>query len=566
MIDRKMILYVLIGVLAFSLWNAWQKDYGQVEQQKTVATTTTTEDQANTINPAVAPEAKTTVATTPTAQATQIPESRLIKVHTDILDVAIDTLGGDVIHTSLLKYPEIIYKEHATKLLTDDSSRYYTAQSGLISKIGPDFADKQGQYTSASREYTLQPGKNNLEVKLLWNNSSGLAVTKTFIFTKEKYDFAVSYEIDNKSQQPWVGQFYAQIKRKDFDSKSSMFSFNTYTGAAISSAETPYEKISFSKMDDISKEQQGFIHDSKGGWVAMQQRYFLSVWVPQQDKIYRYFSNVNNGIYTIGLSDDVVNVPAGQKATIAATLYTGPGVTENLAPLAAGLDRTVDYGWLWLIASAFFWILKKIYLVVGNWGWAIILITLLIKLVFYKLSESSCRSMARMRDLMPKMQALKERYGDDKQKLQQATMDLYKQEKINPMNLGGCLPMLIQIPFFIALYYVLMGAVELRHAPFIFWIHDLSAQDPYYVLPILMGLSMVLQQRLNPTSADPTQAKMMMLMPVIFTAFFLTFPSGLVLYWLMSNILSILQQWYINKKLAKPRHSKNIIYEHSHKE
>ncbi len=558
MIDRKMILYVLIGVLAFSLWNAWQKDYGQVEQQNTVATTTS-------INPAVAPEANATVATTPTAQATQAPEARLIKVHTDVLDVAIDTFGGDIIHANLLKYPEIIYKEHATKLLTDDSARYYTAQSGLISNIGPDFVDRQGQYTSASKEYTLSPGKNNLEVKLLWTNPSGLVVTKTFVFTKEKYDFAVNYEIDNRSKQPWTGQFYAQIKRKNFDSKGGMFSFNTYTGAAISSAETPYEKITFSEMEDIAKEKQGFIRNSQGGWAAMQQRYFLSVWIPQQNKTYRYFSNVNNGLYTIGLSDDVVNVPAGQKATIATTLYTGPGVTENLAPLAIGLDHTVDYGWLWLIASAFFWILKKIYLVVGNWGWAIILMTLLIKLAFYKLSESSCRSMARMRDLMPKMQALKERYADDKQKLQQATMDLYKQEKINPLNLGGCLPMLIQIPFFIALYYVLMGAVELRHAPFIFWIHDLSAQDPYYVLPILMGLSMVLQQRLSPTSADPMQAKMMMLMPVIFTAFFLTFPSGLVLYWLLSNILSILQQWYINKKLAKPKHSKNIIYESSHK-
>jgi len=548
MIDRKLILYVLIGIIAFALWNAWQKDYGQVEKQNT--TTMATESTGT------ASAATNEAAEAAPSQAMPIPESRLIKVHTDVLDVAIDTIGGDIIHANLLKYPEIIYKEHATKLLSDDDVRYYTAQSGLISKIGPDFVGKQGQYTSSQKDYALQPGKNNLEVKLLWTNPSGLVVTKTFIFTKDKYDFAVNYEIVNGSKDPWIGKFYAQIKRKDFDSKSGMFSFNTYTGAAISSAETPYEKISFSKMDDYAKENHGFIHDSQGGWVAMQQRYFLSVWIPQQNKTYRYFSNVSNGIYTIGLSDNAVTVPAGQKTTIGATLYAGPGITENLAPLATGLDHIVDYGWLFLIANAFFWLLKKIYLVVGNWGWAIILMTILIKLAFYKLSESSCRSMARMRELMPKMQALKERYADDKKKLQQATMDLYKQEKINPMNLGGCLPMLIQIPFFIALYYVLMGAVELRHAPFIFWIHDLSAYDPYYVLPILMGLSMVMQQRLNPTSADPMQAKMMMFMPVVFTIFFLKFPAGLVLYWFVSNLLSILQQWYINKTLAKHKHVK----------
>lgn len=552
MIDRKFILYVLMGIIAFALWSAWQKDYGKVENQKVV--TTAVENISNTTPTAAAEEAS--ASTTTKDNVIPAPESRLIKVHTDVLDVAIDTIGGDVVRANLLKYPEIIYKEQPTKLLTDDDVRYYTVQSGLISKVGPDFIGKQGQYTSPQKEYVLQPGKNNLEVKLLWTDTRGLSVTKTFVFTKDKYDFAVNYEIDNKSKEPWSGNFYAQIKRKDFDSKTSMFSFNTYTGAAISSPETPYEKVNFSKMDEYSKEKSGFIHDSQGGWVAMQQRYFLSVWIPEQNKTYRYFSNVNNGIYTIGLSENAVAVPAGQKMTIGATLYVGPGITENLAPLAPGLDHIVDYGWLFLIANAFFWILKKIYLVVGNWGWAIILITILIKLAFYKLSESSCRSMARMKELMPKMQALKERYADDRQKLQQATMDLYKQEKINPMNLGGCLPMLIQIPFFIALYYVLMGAVELRHAPFIFWIHDLSAYDPYYVLPILMGLSMVLQQRLNPTSADPAQAKMMMFMPVIFTIFFLKFPTGLVLYWFVSNLLSILQQWYINKTLAKHKNVK----------
>lgn len=543
MIDKKLILYVLVGILAFSLWNAWQKDYSEVKQQNITAAS-----EKNITNNSSPAASKNIAPTISQEEPTQIPESRLIKVHTDVLDIAIDTVGGNVVRADLLKYPEIIYKEKPVRLLSDDARRYYIAESALISPLGPDFADKQAKYSSAQQEYTLQPGKNNLEVKLMWAKK-GLTVTKTFIFAKEKYNFVVKYEIVNGSNKSLTGQFFAEIKRKNFDVKGGIFSFSTYSGAAISSEETPYEKISFSKMDDIAKTNNGYIRENVGGWVAMQERYFLTTWVPEQSKTYRYFSNVNNGIYTIGLSDAIV-VPAGQKTTIDTTLYVGPEITENISSLAKGLDHTVDYGWLWVIAIAFFWVLKKIYMFVGNWGLAIILMTVLIKLVFYKLSESSCRSMAKMRDLMPKIQALKERYGDDRQKLHQATMDLYKQEKINPLNLGGCLPMLIQIPFFIALYYVLIGAVELRHAPFIFWINDLSAKDPYYVLPILMGLSMFLQQRLTPTSADPAQAKMMMLMPVLFTVFFLNFPSGLVLYWLVSNLLSILQQWYINKKLA----------------
>lgn len=546
MIDRKLILYVLVGILGFALWSAWQKDYAPVEQPHAETTGAATDKNiAQAVNPAAV--------FTNVQSVLQTQESRLIKVHTDVLDIAIDPVGGDVVQANLLQYPEIKYKEHPTKLLSNDSARYYVAQSGLISDVGPDFATKQGQYTSTQKEYVLQPGQPELKVTLLWLGQNGIKITKTFIFKQGKYNFAVNYKIDNHSKRPWSGLFYAQIKRKDFDSKGGIFSFNTYTGAAVSSQDTPYEKISFSKITDITKDKSGFIRDSKGGWVAMQQRYFLSVWIPKQDEEYRYYSNVHNGVYTIGFSENLAAIPAGQSAVVDATLYVGPEITENIATLATGLDRVVDYGWLWLIAVAFFWILNKIYFVVGNWGWSIVLVTVLIKLAFYKLSESSCRSMARMRELMPKMQVLKERYAHDKLKLQQATMDLYKQEKINPLNLGGCLPMLIQIPFFIALYYVLMGAVELRHAPFIFWIHDLSAADPYYVLPILMGLGMLLQQRLTPSSADPAQAKMMMLMPVVFTIFFLKFPSGLVLYWFVSNLLSVLQQWYINKTLAQPK-------------
>lgn len=547
MIDKKLLLYVALGVVVFALWEAWQKDYGQpaVVNAPTVASAT-----INTTASPVAVSDSMPTSETKTLAMSTIPSPRLVKVHTDVLDIAIDTEGGNIVKADLLKYPEVIYQKKPVELLNDDPSLYYVTTSGLIGERGPDSTSKQAQYTSSQKEYTLDPTQENLKVKLLWAGRDGVTVNKVFTFTKNKYNIAVDYEIDNRSNKPWMGKFYEEIKRKNYEPSKGMFGFSTYTGAAISSQEVPYEKISFSNIEDATKNNKEFIRDSQGGWAAMQQRYFLSVWIPAQDKTYRYFSRVNNGIYTIGFVDNSVSAAAGKKTIINSTLYVGPEIVENLAPLAKGLDRTADYGWLWIISAGFFWILKKIYQVVGNWGWSIIIITILIKVVFYKLSESSCRSMAKMRELMPKMQALKERYGDDKQKLHQATMDLYKQEKINPLNLGGCLPMIIQIPFFIALYYVLISAVELRHAPFMFWINDLSARDPYYVLPILMGISMFLQQKLSPTSADPTQAKMMMLMPVVFTFFFLNFPSGLVLYWLASNILSILQQWYINRRLA----------------
>jgi len=544
MIDKKILLYALLGVVVFALWEAWQRDYNPTSQ------TTTSSDTKVVTQDSAQPSLNVIPKSVEAQEMSAVPASRIITVHTDVLDVAIDTVGGNIVRANLLKYPELIYQTKPIQLLSDDAVKYYVSESGLISNLGPDTHKKQAQYTSVQKEYALSPTENSIKVRLVLNNTKGVGFTKIFTFTKGRYDIAVDYEIDNRSHKVWTGQFYAQIKRKNFDSSRGWFSFNTYTGAAISSAEIPYEKISFSDIESAAKDHKEFIRDSQGGWAAMQQRYFLSVWVPPHDQTHRFFSKLNNGVYTIGLSNNAISVPAGQKGTVGSILYVGPEITDNIAHLASGLDRTVDYGWLYILSVGFFWLLKNIYKLVGNWGWAIIIVTFLIKAAFYKLSESSCRSMAKMKDLMPKMQALKERYGDDRQKLHQATMELYKKEKINPLNLGGCLPMLIQIPFFIALYYVLISAVELRHSPFMFWIHDLSSRDPYYILPILMGLSMFLQQRLTPTSADPAQAKMMMFMPVIFTVFFLSFPSGLVLYWLVSNILSILQQWYINKKLA----------------
>lgn len=538
--DRRFILYMMLGILAFALWSAWQTDYHK-ETPKPVANTSIA---SSIVNPVTSLVTSPQIAITASA-----PTNRLVKVHTDVLDVAIDTLGGNVVTADLLKYPEKIKEPAPVRLFSDDPNKYYVAQSGLVSTEGPDSVDKQAQFKTEKSEYSLAKDAKELTVKLVWTNNKGLVVNKVFIFTQGKYDVAVKYEITNNTKQQWHGQYYSQIQREYTPTSSGTFGFSTYTGTAISSAEKPYEKISYDEIAKLQKEDKPLNREIIGGWAAMQQRYFLSVWIPNQTRTYNYYGSVNNNVYTIGLRDSAVTVPAAQNLTIASTLYVGPEITENLEPLAKGLDRTIDYGWLMVISVVLFWIMKKIYLVVGNWGWSIILVTLLIKLVFYKLSERSCCSIAKMRELSPKLQALKERFGDDRQKLSQATMELYKKEKINP--LGGCLPMLIQIPFFIALYYVLMQAVELRQAPFIFWIHDLSVKDPYYILPIINGLVMILQQRLTPSTPDPAQAKMMMLMPVVFTFIFLQFPSGLVLYWIANSSLAILQQWYINKRMCK---------------
>ncbi|MCL5260370.1 MAG: membrane protein insertase YidC [Gammaproteobacteria bacterium] len=544
MFDRRFFLYMALGIVIFALWNAWQADYHKVEVNNTTAEVATVSRQATQVEK----EATQAEAAMPTAEVlAPAPEERLIKVHTDVLDIAIDTLGGNIVQAKLLKYPKELHQTTPVTLLSDQQESYYVATSGLVSSQEQKLDDKQAQYRAEKTSYTLQPGEKSLTVRLTSNQGKGIVVNKTFTFVRDKYAIGVNYSIDNKTAKPWNGKFYAQIKRSNFATQHGMFGFNTFTGAAVSSTDKPYEKLTFAHMEKENLSQQ-----SQGGWVAMQQRYFLSAWVPNQTQTYDYYSSFANQIYTIGFANNNISVAPGKEVNIASTLYVGPEITENLKPLAKGLDLTIDYGWLWVISVILFWIMKKIYLVVGNWGWSIILVTVLIKAAFYKLSESSCRSMAKMRELAPKMQAIKERYGDDKQKMSQATMELYRKEKINP--LGGCLPMLIQIPFFIALYYVLMGAVELRQAPFIFWIQDLSVHDPYYVLPILMGLAMLLQQKLTPSSPDPTQAKMMLLIPIIFTVFFLSFPSGLVLYWLVNSALSILQQWHINKKICVLHH------------
>lgn len=560
---KKLILYAALGVICFALWNAWQADYPQSSlfsifgspQTITANNTTTsvTATSAKTI-PSILSQAKK-IEKPAISGATNIEENRIVKVKTDVLDVSIDTLGGSIVDAKLLRYPETINQPNPVQLFNDASNKFYIAQSGLVSSQNTEV--KQIQYSAKQKSFVLDPDKNEITIKLSAKDNNGIEYTKTFTFVRGNYDIKIDNGIDNDTKQNWDGKFFASITRKDVpDAETGRFR-SSFRGASISSADKHYTKFSY---DDLAK--RNIDQDILGGWLAIQQHYFLSAWIPDKTKTYHYFSEAQpDKVYTIGLVNNNVTVPAGEELNVSSVLYVGPELAENLKGLAPNLDLTVDYGWLWIISVSLFWVMKLINSFVHNWGWTIILVTILIKAVFFKLSETSYRSMARMKELAPRLQALKERYGDDKQKLNEATMEMYRKEKINPLSFGGCLPMLIQIPVFIGLYYVLGSAVELRQAPFIFWIHDLAAKDPYYVLPVLMGLSMLGQQLLNPQmTADPLQAKMMTyLLPIVFTVLFISFPSGLVLYWLVNNCISALQQWYINKRYAKTHHHKKVI-------
>jgi YidC/Oxa1 family membrane protein insertase len=551
---RRLILYFALAFVAFSLWTAWLKDYPSAPSAPAAV-----EAPQQQVVPSVSSQAPNVPVPPQTPQATaaaapvlsQTPTERVVDVKTDVLDVKIDTLGGDIVQVALPNYPAEVRTPHVpVTLLNDSPETFYVAQSGVTGPQGPDVPQGQVQYKAEQTSYTLPEGKDQLDVKLTWQNKQGLTLSKIFRFTRGRYAIHVDYDIQNNSSKPWSGNVYAQIKRREPPSAGGLFRFSTFTGAAISSPEKPYQKISFSKMNDTNLSQ-----NIRGGWLAMQQRYFVSVWIPNQQQTNYFFTRANpDKIFTIGFVGPTVTVAPKSHFSTTTTFFAGPALEDQLKGLAPHLELIIDFGWLWWLAIPILWVMERIYRVVGNWGWSIVLVTILIKAIFYKLSEISYRSMAKMRQLQPKMEQLKQRYGDDRAKLSQATMELYRKEKVNP--LGGCLPIIVQIPVFIALYYVLIESVQLRHAPFILWIHDLSARDPYFILPILMGLSMYFQQRLNPAPPDPVQARVMQLMPLIFTIFFLTFPAGLVLYWLTNNVLSILQQWHIMRRIETKIESK----------
>ena len=469
-----------------------------------------------------------------------------IRVTTDTLELVIDLHGGDIIELALRKFPEaIVSPDIPFVFLEQNATRTYVAQSGLV---GPDGIDNDGRarYQAIATEFSQTPGQT-LQVNLNWiGDGSGVRVSKQFTFTPDSYLVGINYQVDNNSQFAWQAVPFAQLKRDNSappNADSSGFGLQPFLGAALTQPDERFTKFTF---EDIAEEP--FKKTLPGGWIALMQHYFVSAWIPDPEQSHNYSTRqTSSGFNIVGFTSPAVTVNPGESAQFGANIYAGPKDQYSLAEISPHLDLTVDYGWLWWIAQPLFWLLTQIQSVVVNWGFAIILLTVLVKAAFFRLSAASYRSMAKMRKAQPKMQSIREQYSDDKQKQSQAMMALYKKEKINPM--GGCLPILIQMPVFIALYWVLMESVELRQAPFALWINDLSVMDPYFVLPLLMGASMFFMQKLNPPPPDPMQAKIMQWLPVMFTFFFLWFPAGLVLYWVCNNLLSMTQQWIITRRI-----------------
>ncbi len=552
---RRIVLYMALALVSLLLWNAWQIDYPppQVPQQTTEQTPSNGQPlpQVSNANTATAPLDSSPTNSNPNA----IPSSgELIQVKTDVLDVAIHLNQGNIVSGDLLGYPlSVEEKNKSFVLLQSQANERYVANSSLFIANGSAVQALDFNFKSAEKNYQLDSNKNQLVVTLAGQNQDGLEVKKEFTFTRGSYLIAVNYKINNTRSTDWTGYLNTQLLRSSpKEDKSSMFHIGSYTGASFSNpGKSRYQKVGF---PDMTKANLNL--DVKGGWIAMQQHYFLTAWVPNAESENKFYTLATNGDYTIGAVSQPITVKPQEQKEVGSRLYVGPENTSVLKSIAPHLDLTVDYGILWFVSSLLFSLMTYIYNVVGNWGWSIVLVTVLIKLAFYRLSATSYKSMAGMRKLQPKLQALRERYGDDKAKISQATMELYRQEKVNP--LGGCLPIIIQIPVFIALYWVLLESVELRQAPFIFWIKDLAASDPYHVLPLIMGATMLIQQKLNPAPPDPLQAKVMMFLPILFTGLFWNFPAGLVLYWIVNNTLSIMQQWYITRKYSDDKPVKKL--------
>ena len=473
--------------------------------------------------------------------------SRYVEIASDSLRLLVDLRGGDIVRAELLQYPASLHDLQPLVLLERGERRTYVAQSGLVGPDGIDKPSGRARFEAERDAYRLAEGREAMTVSLHHRDERGVSVTKQFTVRADSHVVEVAYLVDNPTPAPWSAAMFAQIKRDDSPDPGAdigLFGVPSFLGGAVSLPDTPFEKIDF---DDIAERRQQW--DVDGGWLAMVQHYFLSAWIPDPDQRHRYATaQTPDGHYIVRLTTPVFSVPAGSGGRVDARFYAGPKRQERLRKIAPGLQLTVDYGWLFWISQPLFWLLTQLHRWLGNWGWSIVGLTLIIKLAFFYLSATSYRSMAKMRVLQPKLLALRDQHGDDRQQQSRAMMDLYRKEGVNPLS--GCLPILVQMPVFIALYWVLLESVELRQAPFGLWIQDLSVRDPYFVLPLLMGASMFFQQRLNPEPPDPMQAKIMRWLPVVFTLFFLFFPAGLVLYWLANNLLSIGQQWLITRRIA----------------
>lgn len=550
----RLLLISTTAVLSLMLlieWNQYSDEYQK--QQSELYTAAITEPGLVTNESVAAPTSQVINDGIPSVNQETNPlsvlldDSETFNLSTDALDLVISADGGDVVSASLPKFPvRLDTPDQPFRLLENNNLRRYVAQSGLI---GPDGIDASGNRARYASQGVSNNGDGSHTLTLAWkgNDPLGIQVYKRFTAHDDRYDVDVSFDIRNGGSSVASVTSFAQLKRDNTQAPdgNTGFGVSPYLGAALTQPDERYTKLSFSDLND-----EPFSKRLPAGWVAILQHYFVSAWIPSQKASHDYFaSQLSNGDNVIGYKNQNVDIAPGSAATITQTLYVGPKDQVALAELAENLDLVIDYGWLWWLAQPLFWLLTLIQEFVINWGLAIIALTIVVKLIFFRLSAASYKSMAKMRTVQPKIQSIRDQYADDKAKQQQAMMELWKKEKINPM--GGCLPMLIQMPVFIALYWVLLESVELRHAPFILWIEDLSAMDPYFVLPILMGISMWLMQRLNPAPPDPMQAKIMMYMPIAFTFLMMWFPAGLVLYWLCNNLLSFAQQYVVTRQIEQ---------------
>ncbi|HSC80520.1 MAG TPA: membrane protein insertase YidC [Chitinolyticbacter sp.] len=546
---KRLILFI---ALSFGILFAWQKwmDYRYPQTAKAPAAASgTAVAPAGSEVPQVSGQ---TAAAAPAVESGRLQSGQRVHVKTDVLDVQIDTIGADLRRLALLKHGMPGKPNQPFLLLDDGKSHVYVAQTGLL---GTGLPTHRSVFKADRNQYVMPDGEQMLSVRLTANGADGVQIAKVYTFKRGSYLIDVKYEIVNGGGKPLAASAYYRLLRDGQTENPGFFGAHTFTGPAMYTAAGKFQKLDFAALDKGNAEH---VKNAKDGWVAMIQQYFTSAWIaaplgqpsvcgakPCDYEIKR----LSDGLYSAGMIVHLPQIAAGGKFETSVPLFVGPQETRVLDAIAPELDRVKDYGMFQVFSKPLFWVLDQIHKVVGNWGWSIVLLTLLIKLAFYPLASASYRSMAKMRKLAPRMQQMKERYGDDKMKFQQAVMEMYKTEKVNP--LGGCLPMLVQIPVFIALYWALLAAVELRQAPWIFWITDLSVKDPYYVLPVLMTVSMYIQTLLSPPPPDPMQAKMMKIMPLAFSVFFFFFPAGLVIYWVVNNCLSILQQWWITRQIDK---------------
>ena len=534
------------------IWEAWQRDYHQLpivdNKDNSVPVNSTAQE-----NPAPIPDTNVTSeiddspkVQNPTninaAETLSDNNAGFVTVTTDVFSANISLRGGGITYAALKSYPvDSKTPDIPFEFLASNEDRLFIHQSGITGKGNT--PDHKAIYTSEKSTYTLSPSEDTLTVSLNWRNADGLQALKRYTFSRNSYAIDISYEISNKTPVAWQGRIYEQLQRAKPSSNRRLL--YTFTGAALSTPEKRYEKFDYDDLQD-----NPINVDVTDGWIAILEHYFVTAILPNRSESYHYYSKVlDDSRYLVGLYGQAQSVAAGDSVSFDSKIYIGPKRQDILAKLAPSLDHTVDYGVLWFIGEPLFKTLSFIHDLTGNWGWAIIILTIILKLIFYPLSAAGYRSMAKMRKVQPRMVSIKERYTGDRARMNQAMMELYKEEKINP--LGGCLPIIVQIPVFIALYWVLLESVELRQVPFTLWLTDLTAKDPYFVLPLIMGVSMWIQQKLNPAPMDPVQQKVMQVLPFVFTIFFAFFPAGLVLYWVVNNILSIIQQWRITKVIEQ---------------